>query len=353
MHSSLLALTSIGLCAALAAAAGEKNAQVDALFRDYSGKDVPGASVLIIREGKVLYKKSYGMADLEAHIPATPDTNYRLASFSKQFTAMCIMMLAERGKLSYDEPLTAFFPGFPAYGKAITVRQMLSHTSGLLAYEDLMPADTTVPILDKGVRTLLEKQDKTYFPPGSEYRYSNSGYVLLSQIVEARSGMSFAAFLKKNIFDPLGMSGSVAYEKGISTVRNRAYGYTKREKGYERTDQSMTSSTLGDGGIYTSLDDLYKWDQALDTARLVKRETLAQAWTPATLTNGKRIEYGFGWELKEYRGLKTMRHAGSTIGFSTFIGRFGEKKFTVIVLINRNDDKPVDLGNKIADLYLF
>jgi CubicO group peptidase (beta-lactamase class C family) len=340
-------------CAVGTGRANDKPARVDELFRDYTGPAVPGGSVLIVQDGKVLYKKAYGMADLEAHTAATTATNYRLASFTKQFTAMCIMMLAERKKLSLDEPLPAFFPDFPAYGKQITVRHLLTHTSGMLDYEDLMPADTKVPIVDKGALELLKKQDKTNFPPGSEYRYSNSGFVVLALIVEVRSGMSFAQFLKKNIFDPLGMAKTVAFENGISTVSNRAYGYTKREKGYERTDQSMTSSTLGDGGIYTSVDDLFHWDQALYTTKLVKRESLERAWTPFTLTTGKRTEYGFGWFVKDYRGLHTVQHDGSTIGFRTAILRVPERKFTVIALVNRNDGKPGEIAQKIVDLYLF
>ncbi len=341
------------LCAAVSGRAEDKSARVDELFRDYTGAAVPGASVIIIQDGKVLHKKAYGMADLEAHVAATTATNYRLASFTKQFTAMCIMMLAERKKLSLDEPLPAFVPDFPAYGKQITVRHLLTHTSGLLDYEDLMPADSKVPILDKGALELLKKQDKTNFPPGSEFRYSNSGFVVLALIVEARSGMTFAQFLKKNIFDPLGMAKTVAFENGISTVSNRAYGYTQRDKGYERTDQSMTSSTLGDGGIYTSVNDLFHWDQALYTTKLVKRESLEQAWTPFTLTNGKRTEYGFGWFVKDYRGLHTVQHDGSTIGFRTAILRVPERKFTAIVLVNRNEGKPGEIAQKIVDLYLF
>src|SRR5579862_7370549 len=349
----ILSVLLVVLCAAVSGRAENKAARVDELFRDYTGSAVPGASVIVIQDGKVLHKKAYGMADLEAHVAATTATNYRLASFTKQFTAMCIMMLEERKKLSLDEPLPAFFPDFPAYGKQITVRHLLTHTSGLLDYEDLMPADTKVPILDKGALELLKKQDKTNFPPGSEFRYSNSGFVVLALIVEARSGMTFAQFLKKNIFDPLGMGKTVAFENGISTVSNRAYGYTQRDKGFERTDQSMTSSTLGDGGIYTSVNDLFHWDQALYTTKLVKRESLEQAWTPFTLTNGKRTEYGFGWFVKDYRGLHTVQHDGSTIGFRTSILRVPDRKFTAIVLVNRNEGKPGEIAQRIVDLYLF
>src|SRR6185503_3685881 len=169
----------------------------------YSAPGAPGASVIVIKDGKVLFKKAYGLANLEKKVAATTSTNYRLASVTKQFTAMAIMILAERQKLSYEDRLSDFFPGFPAYGKQITVRHLLNHTSGLLAYEDVMPDSTTVPLTDNDVLRLMEQQDHTNFPPGSEFRYSNSGYVLLGLIVEKASGISFPDFLRKNIFRPL------------------------------------------------------------------------------------------------------------------------------------------------------
>ncbi|HEY2013603.1 MAG TPA: serine hydrolase domain-containing protein [Bryobacteraceae bacterium] len=325
---------------------------VDALFEDYSRPGVPGASVIVIRDGKVLYKHSYGMADLEAAVRATPATNYRLASITKQFTAMSILMLAERKQLSLDDPLTKFFPGYPAYGKAITVRHLLTHTSGLKPYEDLMPPSQTAQIKDREVLELLEHQTTGDFPAGSEWRYSNTGYAHLAMIVEKVSSMSFAAFLKKNIFDPLHMDGTVAFEDGISTVRNRAYGYSAKGAGFERTDQSTTSAVLGDGGIYSSVEDLYRWDQALYTTKLVSAETLRQAFTPAVLTSGKATTYGFGWEIGEDRDTKTVRHSGSTIGFRTEILRNPERKFTVVILTNRNGGSPAQIANRIAALYI-
>jgi CubicO group peptidase (beta-lactamase class C family) len=333
--------------------AAAKTDAVDALFSAYNHDNVPGASVIVIREEKVLYRHAYGLADLEAHVAATTLTNYRLASVTKQFTAMSILMLAERKRLSLDQDLTRFFPDYPAYGKQITVRHLLTHTSGLRAYEDLIPAERTTQVKDLDVLDLLKRQTSTYFAPGSEWRYSNSGYAHLALIVEKASGMPFAAFLKKNIFDPLKMSGTVAFEDGISTVRNRAYGYTERGAAFERTDQSTTSAVLGDGGIYSSVEDLYRWDQALYTMRLVRADELQAAWTPAVLTGGGKTTYGFGWEIGEYRGLKTVRHGGSTIGFRTHICRYPDKRFTVIVLVNRGNAKPEDLADRIADIYLF
>jgi CubicO group peptidase (beta-lactamase class C family) len=341
------------LLTAMPLAAADFSGPIDALFKDYNRPDVPGASVIVVREGKVLYKRAYGLADLEAHTATTSKTDYRLASCTKQFTAMCILMLAERHKLNLDDSIARFFPDYPAYGKPITVRQLLTHTSGLKAYEELIPPGRTAQLHDLDVLDLLKQQTSTYFPPGMEYRYSNTGYAHLALVVEKASGLSFAAFLKKNIFAPLKMHDTVAFEDGISTVRNRAYGYTKKGGTFERTDQSLTSAVLGDGGIYSSVDDLFLWDQALYSTKLVSDDMLRQAWTPSILASGKQTKYGFGWELGEIRGLKTVRHGGATIGFRTAIVRIPEKKFTVIVLANRNEAEPDALANAVADLYLF
>ena len=325
-------------------------AAIDALFADYAKPGVPGASVTVIKDGKVAYSHAYGMADLEGHAAATTATNYRLASCTKQFTAMAIMILADRHKLSLDDSLTKFFPDYPAYGKAITVRHLLNHTSGILGYEELIPKGRTAQLKDQDVLDLLKQQDHTYFPPGSEWRYSNTGYAHLALIVEKASGMKFAAFLKKNIFEPLHMKQTLAFEDGISTVPNRAYGYTQRGGGFERTDQSLTSAVLGDGGIYSSVDDLYLWDQSLYTTKLVSAKMLQQAFTPPVLPNGKQTSYGFGWEIGEFHGAKAYRHSGGTMGFRTLILRLPERKTTIIVLANRNESKPGEIAESIADL---
>jgi CubicO group peptidase (beta-lactamase class C family) len=351
---TLLALI-ISLTCMKAADIDTNLAMVDALFHDYDRPDVPGASVMVIRNGKVLLAKSYGMADLENKVPSAPDVNYRLASVTKQFTAMAIMMLVDAGKMSFDDPITKFFPEFPAYGKRITVRHLLNHTSGLIDYEDMIPQGTTLPVLDINALRLLQVQDHTYFPPGSQFRYSNTGYAFLALIVEKVSGQTFAAFLRDKIFQPLGMKQSLAYESGISAVSNRAYGYTEQKKGgYSKTDQSLTSSVLGDGGVYSSINDLYKWDQSLYTTKLVSKKILAEAFTPGKSTlHEKDLRYGFGWFISEYRGLRKIWHYGSTVGFSTRLERFPDKKFTVIILSNRNDAQLSELPEKLTDIYLF
>jgi CubicO group peptidase (beta-lactamase class C family) len=340
------------LAAALPVAAADFSGAIDAQFKDYNQPGVPGASVIVIREGKVLYEHAYGMADLEAHTAATVKTDYRLASFTKQFTAMAILILAERNQLQLDSKLNRFFPDYPAYGKDITVRQLLTHTSGLKAYEELIPEGRTAQLKDRDVLDLLKQQTSGYFAPGMDWRYSNTGYAHLAMIVEKASGMSFAAFLRKNIFGPLKMHESVAFEEGLSTVHNRAYGYTRKGDAFERTDQSLTSAVLGDGGIYSSVQDLSLWDQALYTTKLVQEDTLRQAWSPSILASGKQINYGFGWELGEWHGMKTVRHGGTTIGFRTYILRIPEKKFTVIVLANRSEARPQEIAEAIAGIYL-
>jgi CubicO group peptidase (beta-lactamase class C family) len=335
-----------------------QTAAVDAIFADFNQTNMPGGSVMVIQNGAVVFAKGYGLADLETKTPCAPETNFRLASVSKQFTAMAILILRERGRLSLDENLRAFFPEFPAFGEHITVRHLLTHRSGLLDYEDLIPAGTTLPVLDQDVLRILinnaaTNAPPTYFPVGSQYRYSNSAYALLALIVEVRSGQTFARFLADNIFTPLDMTNTLAYEAGISAVPNRSFGHALRTNGWQRTDQSLTSSVLGDGGIYSSVTDLFKWDQALYTTNLTSAATLAEAFTPVTPTDKPGRSYGFGWYLGAYRGLKMIWHSGETIGFRTRLVRIPERRFACIILANRSDAKLEEVAHRMVDQVLF
>ena len=280
---------------------------------------------------------------------------------------MAVMLLAHDGKLHYDDRLTDVFPDFPAYGKAITIRQLLNHTSGLVAYEDVMEkqyagiSDDKIPqISDAGVLELLKRQTGTKFTPGTRWEYSNSGYVLLAMVVEKRSGMKFGDFLRQRIFTPLGMTGTIAYEKGRNEVMHRAYGHTQTARGWSETDQSSTSATLGDGGVYTSLNDLEKWDHALAAHTLLTAKEMEPAYTAATAANGTPLQqadgslaplYGFGWFLNPYRGHRRYAHYGETVGFRTAIQRFPDDRLTVIVLANRAEVDAPALAESVADLY--
>lgn len=335
-----LALAALSATAGPTAREGLDEAQaaaaVDALMRDYRGP-VPGASVLVLHDGRPVLRRGWGLADLEAGIPAGPATNYRLASLTKQFTAAAILLLAEDGRLSIDDPVKRWLPSLPAAANAVTLRQLLSHTSGLVDYEDHVPAGFHGQLHDTDVLRILEGQDSTYFRPGSGYRYSNSGYALLALVVARVSGQDFAGFLRGRIFAPLGMDRSVAHQEGVDRVADRAYGYSQVDGRWIRTDQSPTSAVLGDGGIYASIDDLARWDAALYDERLLKAESRALMFAPATATAEPDVpHYGFGWRLNGDR----VWHSGESIGFRNVIVRWPAHRLTVVVLSNRDDPSP-------------
>lgn len=323
----------------------EEGVNFDSLFHDFTG-DVPGASVMVIRRGKVVLRKAYGMANLEERIATTSDTHYRLASVTKQFTAAAILTLADQKKLSIDDPVRRWLPSLPSYADAVTIRHLLTHTSGLIDYEDAIPSGTTEQLKDADVLRLLETQAATYFTPGTSYRYSNSGYALLALIVEKASGRRFADFLHDRIFRPLGMKTTVGHEEGVSTVVHRAYGYSREGEGWKRTDQSLTSAVLGDGGIYTSVGELVKWIRALESGRF------AEASVPRVDTDVKGVRYGFGWRIGEHGGRRVVSHTGESMGFRNALVRFPDEHLAIIVLTNRNEGHPYEIAIKIADLVL-
>ncbi|WP_305804739.1 serine hydrolase domain-containing protein [Stenotrophomonas sp. YIM B06876] len=321
---------------------------IDALMQGYDGQ-VPGASVLVLKDGQPVFRRSYGLAVMEDGTPASPSSNYRLASVSKQFTAAAVLLLAEDGKLGIDDPLKKWLPSLPAAADAMTLRHLLSHTSGLLDYEGLMdPADTR-QVHDSDVLGLLEKQDRRYFAPGSDYRYSNSGYALLALVVGKASGSDFASFLRQRIFLPLGMANTWAHQDGVDDIPDRAYGYSRMEGRWQRTDQSPTSAVLGDGGIYSSIDDLARWDAALYDERLLRHRSLQLAFSPATKTHEPDVPYyGFGWRING----GALWHSGESIGFRNVIVRYPKQRLTVIVLSNRNEPEPYPLAVGIARRWL-
>ena len=338
--------------------------QIDQVFRPLVAPGSPGLAVIVLKNGEAVFKQGYGLANLETRAAITPDTDFRLASFTKQFTATCIMLLVHDGKLSYDDTLTKIFPGFPAYGGAITVRMLLTHTSGVKGYEDLYAVqfpgvdDRKVPqIKDAEILTLMEQQSATEFPPGSQWRYSNTGYAMLAIIVEKVSGKPFGEFLRERIFAPLKMTGTLAYEKGKNQVPHRALGYASKKGAWVEADQSSTSAVLGDGGIYSNVEDLAKWDRALREHTLLSAAELQAAFTPVKVPGGAKkddgspTEYGFGWFLDPYQGRRRTWHSGTTTGFRTFIDRFVDEGLTIVILCNRDDLKPGKLADRVADLY--
>lgn len=343
-------------------------AQIDTLLAKFNKPREPGCAVMVISGRQTVFQEGYGVADLRTFTPITPETNFRLASLTKQFTAMAVMLLVHDGKLRYDDRLTDVFPDFATYGKQITIRQLLNHTSGLIDYEDLLDkqyagvSDEKRPqIKDAGVLELLKRENKTKFVPGTHWDYSNSGYALLAMIVERKSGMSFGEFLRERIFLPAGMIHTIAYEKGKNEVAHRAYGHAHSDSAWRETDQSSTSAVLGDGGVYSSLTDLAKWDHALSSHRLLSEKEMLPGLTVATADGGGPLTkpdgalaplYGFGWFLDAYHGHRRYSHYGETVGFRTAIQRFPDDRLTVVVLCNRADVDAPDLAQRVTALYL-
>lgn len=378
--------------------------KINAIFTPLANEHSPGLAVLLVKDGKKLFERGYGLRDLQTSAKIDARTNFRLASCSKQFTAMAIMLLVHDGKLRYDQTLADIFPNFPAYGESITIRNLLNHTAGLQDYETLMDQadapNSPYPfphhwteknqIQDAEVLTLLEHTDHAMFPPGSQWYYSNSGYVVLGLVVAKISGQSFPEFLRHRIFTPLKMDHTVAYQRGKNEITNRAYGHTLNRQTtdgqsahaqtrdaakWQQTDQSPTSATLGDGGIYSSLEDLAKWDEALRTNQLLSKEEMQPALTPFVFPDGRQpvwpvnsdrpsdspALYGFGWFLDPYENHSRTWHYGETQGFRSYIVRFTKNNaatnnalagLTIIILCNRTDISPEPQALKTADLFL-
>src|SRR5215216_2607827 len=269
---------------------------LDQLFSAYVGA-VPGISAMVLQDGVVQLATAFGLADIERPTPATAATNYRLASVSKQFTAMALLLLVADRYLALDDPLARFFAAAPPRWRHVTLLHLLTHTAGLLDYEDLIPPDTTAPLCDQDVLDLIRPHADGYHAPGAAFRYSNTGYCLLALIVAQVANQPFAAFLRARIFAPLGMTDTIAYQAGAAEVARRAYGYSRHRQAWARTDQSLTSATLGDGGIYSSVVDLARWDAALAQGILLPTSLQARMFSShvATLDGAS---YGLGWYLR-------------------------------------------------------
>src|SRR6267142_400688 len=371
-----IAVAILGLSFPTVRSQGQIAFSIDSIFSPLADAKSPGLAVLVRKNGDTLFERGYGVRELRSLAKIDAQTNFRLASCSKQFTALSIMLLVHDGKLDYEEKVTDVFPDFPAYGKAITIRNLLNHTSGLPDYEDLMDAaekrkgaliwTPTNQIHDAEVLNLLEKETAGKFAPGTQWSYSNSGYVVLGLVMAKISGRPFCEFLRERIFTPLKMSQTVAFEKGKNEVLQRAYGHSKEGDIWKETDQSPTSATLGDGGIYSSLTDLAKWDEALAQHTLLREKEMQPALTPAKLSAGAQpkwpansdrpegapVSYGFGWFLDPYRNHPRMWHYGDTIGFHTYIQRFPADRLTIIILCNRTDLDPESLARRVSDLFL-
>ncbi len=326
--------------------------QLDALVQKIGKASDPGVAVMVIKDGKVKFKKVHGVADLSTGAPLTADTPIYIASLGKQFTATAIMMLAERGRLSYDDKLTKYFPEFESFAPTITLRQVLTHTSGLLDHLDMVK-DNVTGWTNADVVKLLLRENRVLFQPGEKFSYSNSGYLLLSMIVEKVSGETFSRFCEKNIFKRLSMDHTFVAVSNPTSNLKRARGYFLTDSRWELSEYD--AFTTGGGGVYSSLEDLFKWDQSFYTERLIKNETLKLASTPPKLNNGGPTPYGFGW-MAEFAAKGKLANVwyvasfGNFKGYKGFMKRIPERRFTVIVLTN-NGKFPWEIVELAQELY--
>jgi len=349
---------SIILCFSISMAIGgiaqNKCAQIDSLMSSIYQSGYPGAAIAVIKDGSVVFKKGYGVQDLDSKTLITPSTNFNICSITKQFTAYAILQLQREGKLSLDDKLSRFFPDFASgVANTVSVRQLLTHSSGVVEHYSYVDRALYKEFWDKDVLTVLSAVDSVYFPPGSRYRYSNAAFCLLSLIIEKLSGETYPAYICNHVFAPLNMTRSNVIQPDFN-ISDRAFGYEREGDSFRIADakQSLFFSTMGDGGVYTSIDDYLRWITAiqqncvLDPA-LVKEAQSAQF----PIDTARTLSYGFGWFVAGSGDSKLVYHTGSNGGFRTIVLTKPSAKYAVVIFSNRSDVDLEDLVRIINRIY--
>lgn len=356
-HASFLLVVlilspAIGLCQA------DENQRVfksvDAYITAETTQHLFRGAVLVGIHGKIVFDKAYGLADEEWNVQNTTSTKFRIASLTKQFTAACILLLQERGQLNVHDPISRYLPGLPEAWQTITIHQLLTHTSGVPNYTDssqlqrlnrmgTTPQEMTALVADKPLD----------FKPGSQWHYSNTGYMLLGMIIEKTSGQSYADFLKRNIFGPLGMTNS-GYDQAIPILKERASGYQIKDGQLANADFIDMSGPYAAGGIYSTVEDMYRWSEALaQEGKLLSASSLKQMFTeyPEAVYQGQHYGYGVVINRQKF-GKLLYYHGGGVEGFSSVIQRYSAEGVCIVVLSNLDSYKPWELGDHIAaDLF--
>jgi CubicO group peptidase (beta-lactamase class C family) len=320
--------------------AKQMTAEFDKILNDQFKPDGTGCAALVAKEGQVIYRKGFGLADLELNVPMRPEMVFRIGSITKQFTAIAILQLMEQGKLSLQDEITRYIPDYPMHGHSITIEHLLTHTSGIKSY-------TNVPMFREIIRTdmkpeeIIEKNKALpmEFAPGTKWNYNNSGYIMLGYIIEKVSGKTYAEYLQENFFTPLGMTSSY-YGDDTKIIKNRASGYQPGEGGTVNADYLSMTLPYAAGSIMSTVDDLYKWNRALHSYKLVRKETLDMAHTSYKLADGKPVGYGYGWSLSELQGSRSIEHGGGINGYLSYTLYLPEEDLFVALLSNSNGQAP-------------
>jgi CubicO group peptidase (beta-lactamase class C family) len=357
-HVGIAAILAAATAGVAATGAGRRQATgeaaIDAIFATWNHPDSPGCTVGAIRDGRLVFQKGYGMANLDYAIPNSPAMVYYVGSVSKQFTAAAIALLAQDGRISLDDPVRRYITELPDYGAPLTIRHLVHHTSGLRDIYTLMSlggirmADV---FPDEDALELIVRQRALNFAPGEDYLYSNSGYWLLGQIVERVTGESLREYARRAIFEPLGMTRTHFHDDPGHVMANRVVSYARAGDRYAVADLANFDK-IGAGGLYTTIDDLRKWDANFYDPRVGGPKWLDAMHTVGRLNNGTAITYAFGLTLGTHRGLRTVRHGGSLMGFRAELLRFPDQRFTAIVLCNLATIAPAGLAERVAAVYL-
>ncbi|MEJ7559295.1 MAG: serine hydrolase [Pedobacter sp.] len=329
------------------------NEKVDEIFTEWTNTYSPGAAIAVVKDGKVLYKKGYGMANLEYLIPITPSTVFHIASVSKQFTVFAILLLEKEGKLSIDDDIRKYIPEVPDFGKTITLRQLASHTSGLRDQWDLlrMAGWRMDDVITKGhILRMVSRQKELNFNPGDEFLYCNTGFTLLAEVVSRVSGKTFAEYTKSNIFNPLQMSSTLFYDDHEKIVKNRAYSYRPDNSGYKKSN--LNFANVGATSLFTTAEDLSKWALNFSSLKIGSQAIITKMNSKAVLNNGNTIDYALGQSVGKYKGLNEIQHGGADAGYRSYLTRFPDQKLEIIALSNSASFDIRKIAHQIADIYL-
>jgi CubicO group peptidase (beta-lactamase class C family) len=330
-------------------------AAVDEVYQDLTAAGSPGCALAVFRGGQIIYEKGYGLANIEENVPISPKSVFDIGSTSKQFTAMSILLLEKAGKLSIDDDVRKYIPELPDYGKKITILNLLNHTSGLrdyLALFDIAGVNVDSVTTDEDALALITRQKGLNFAPGSQYLYSNTGFFLLSVIVERVSGKTLRDFAAENIFAPLEMSHTQFRNNHRLLVPERAMAYDENEKKDGFTLNVSYFEQLGDGAVHTSVEDLLKWDENFYSGKVGGKILLAELQEQSKLNDGKKLNYAKGIVVSDYRGLKMVSHGGSWGGYRAQLMRFPDQHFSVATLCNLGSADPTRRAAEVADVYL-
>jgi CubicO group peptidase (beta-lactamase class C family) len=337
----------------------DKRARVNALFTQFAARNAPGGVGAVIQNGEVIFEAAYGLADIEKRTPLTTKHLFHIGSLGKQFTALGILMLVEQGRLNLDEPIGKALPELARFGPRLTIRHLLHHTSGIPDYyadrevHRRLLDRASMPI-NRDLLAVLSKFGKPHFSPGNKFEYSNAGYDTLGSVIERISGLSYGDYMDRHIFRPVGMNGTFSLPSPRRANNPRIpHSYTRDDGKLEARDTDPLDHLVGSGSFYTTLADMFLYDRALYTNKLIPQSRLTLAFKPAVLNNGEEYLYGFGWELGTRFRRRFTAHDGEWLGFTSAYVRFPDQHFSVVVLLNR--DYGVDaaeLAFEIAGIYL-